>query len=379
MQLEHAQDFHMPPVVPPTPQTVSDLVEHYHSRARRVIVWRVISRQKKLPLLSVSVEPTKDTAAQICRLVVARCQADENEQGQAAQYAVQLELENIEKKPKPPRVTVQFWLGPEGEITDHAPDPLQWDQMMQGQVQILFAQINEQAKMIVHLGEVAINRVADSFNRERQALEIVADARVELEHQRQQGELERAKLDQNQQLLEVAKPAVAAFAEQAGAHLARKAGDAKRGGSASSERTKPAAIVLPTAPATAETVTAEPVPELEHTDREIQLEALRGTDPLAYVAGIFGDTIDSRAWFEISEVFSKRQIRTLRACCDAANDERAIAEFGKLAASFKDGQRERLEALLDGDQRGMIAQLWLASAAAKRNSENDSGSADPKG
>lgn len=372
MQLEHAQDFAMPPTVPPTPETVRAHLETYHSKAERLLVWRVVSRTKRVPLLACGLKSTEDPASKVGQLVTARCQADENEQGTLCQYALQLELENLQKKNKPPRVTVQFWLGPEGETHEHAPDPMQWDAAIMGHVQACWSQINEQSQMIVKLGETCINRAADSFHRERQALEIVADARVEIEQQRQQGELEKAKLQQNDQLIELAKPAAKAIAEQAGAHFARSSADRKRDAS-SSEPAK--TEVVASAPATAEEVFT---PTATETERELEIESLRQHQPLAYVANVFGDTISSRAWFDIADVFSKRQLRMLRACCESTTDEDAVRHFGELSGGFKKGQREALEKLLDSDQVGMITQLWLASAATKRKGEDESTGSDPE-
>lgn len=366
MQLEHAQDFHVPASVPPTPDTVRMHLEAYHQRARRLLLSRVLGRNKRLPLLSVAINPSADSIERVGALVTARAKADEDETGEPACYALQLELENVEKKPKAPRVTVQFWLGPEGEIHDHAPDPMQFDGMMLSHIKDCWSQINEQANTIARLGEVALERCADAFVRERQALEIVADAKIELEAQRLQSEIERAKIHQNDQLLEVIKPAAQAFATQAGARMVAGAADRKR---LTSEQTKPATV------ATTATPTPAAIPAQADDDDDDELDALKASAPLAYVANVFGSTIGSAQWFELVDVLTKKQIVILRSTCKATDDDETMRHFAELAASFKPGQRERLDAVLDGDQRGMIVQLWLESAK-RTSARKDQGKGD---
>ena len=355
----------VPHSTPPAPDGLLTLIRANHATLTRVVVSLNTGRDRYRTINAIRIaspgEKPGANAEQIANAAMSVAMAHHLETDQPGRYRAQLLLqESANSEPK--RRACHFELGELGEVADVA-DPGKADNVLIAHITHCHSEIIRLAGVVSSLGEKALEREGTSIDRLAAALELRADAQIELAQSNNSAQVEQAKMNQNAQLIEMLKPAV----EQAVSQFAARAiGGAEKAAlpAATPARALPVPSLLPVAPAApggAQALGQPDAPDPEPDAQELPPE-LQGLEPLALVSQAFVRSFTASQWLALVDVATKPELRALKAAAEVKTDAEAKAQAQELKAKLKPKTRTALERSLDGDQIKMLMELLTAPA-----------------
>jgi hypothetical protein len=364
----------VPHSVPPAPDGLLTLIRANHGTLTRVVIALNTGRDKYRTLNAIRIaapgEKPGANAEQISNAVMSVATAHNQETDRPGRYRAQLLLqESANSEPK--RRACHFELGELGDVADVA-DPGKADDVLISHITHCHGEIIRLAGVVSSLGEKALEREGTSIERLAAALELRADAQIELANNNTTASVEQAKITQNAQVIEMLKPAV----EQAVLQFATRAGIAVNAAA------KPAALpratvsplpvpsLLPQPPAAqgGAQELGQPAATVPASEAEGLPPELRGLPDLALVSQSFVRSFTAEQWLALVDVATKPELRALKAAAYVKTDAEAQAQAQELRGKLKPKTREALERTLDGDQVKMLMQL-LTAPAGKESSD----------
>jgi len=361
----------VPASTPPAPDGLLTLVRANHATLTRVLVSLNTGRDRYRTINAIRIaapgEKPASNAEQIANAAMAVAMAHHLETDQPARYRCQLLLqESANSEPK--RRACHFELGELGEVAD-APDPGRADNVLISHITHCHGEIIRLAGVVSSLGEKALEREATSIDRLAAALELRADAQVELAQTNNAAEAEQARMAQNSQVIEMLKPAIEQAVSQFAAKAAGAAGVTVRPAVAAPAAAKalPVPSLLPVPPAAQGGAQGLTQPADTAQDSEGDGEGdlppeLQGLEPLALVCQAFVRSFTADQWLALVDVATKPELRALKAAAAVTTDTEAQAQAQELKGKLKAKTRAALERTLDGDQIKMLMELLTAPA-----------------
>jgi len=366
----------VPHSVPPAPDGLLTLIRANHGTLTRVVVSLNTGRDRYRTINAIRIaapgEKPGANAEQIANAAMSVAMAHHLETDVAGRYRAQLLLQESSNS-EPKRRACHFELGELGEVADVA-DPGKADDVLISHITHCHSEIIRLAGVVSSLGEKALEREGTSIERLAAALELRADAQIELARNNNAAGVETARLAQNTQVIEMLKPAIEQAFQQFGSRLlgganapAKPALPAPAGAKA-----LPVPPLLPTAPAAQGGAQGleQPAgtPPVIDTDAEELPAELQGLEPLALICVALVRSLTADQWLALVDVASKPELRTLKDAAEVKTDAEARVQADRLKKKIKPKTRAALERTLDGDQIKMFLEI-LTSTAGQESSE----------
>lgn len=355
----------VPHSTPPAPDGLLTLIRANHETLTRVVVSLNTGRDRYRTINAIRIaspgEKPSSNAEQIANAAMSVAMAHHLETDQPGRYRAQLLLqESANSEPK--RRACHFELGELGEVADVA-DPGKADHVLIAHITHCHSEIIRLAGVVSSLGEKAMEREGTSIDRLAAALELRADAQIELAQSNNATEVEQAKMKQNAQLIDMLKPAI----EQAASQFAARAlGTSEKPAlpAAVPSRALPVPSLLPVPPASpggAQALAQPDAPDAEPDAQELPPE-LQGLDRLALVSQGLIRSFTAEQWLALVDVATKPELKALKAAAEVKTDAEAKAAAQELKSKLKPKTRAALERTMDGDQLKMLMELLTAPA-----------------
>ena len=368
MQLESKMS--VPSSVPPAPDGLLTLIRSNHETLTRVVIALNSGRDQYRTLNAIRIAPPGEkptaNAEQIADAIMAVATAHHLETDRPGRYRAQLLLQQSPNS-EPKRRACHFELGELGDVAD-APDPGKADSVLISHITHCHGEIIRLAGVVSSLGEKALEREGTSIDRLAAALELRADAQIELAKTNNDASAETARQAQTTQLLEMLKPALDTALQQIAARtgVGGQNPKPKAALSAAAAPKPPPLVSLLPVPRTAQDGAqklSQPADTAHETDPDPETAPeselppeLQGLEPLALVCQAFVRSFSAEQWLVLVDA-SRAELKALKGAAEVKTDAEAQAQAKIIATKLKPKTRAALEQTLDGDQIQMLMKL----------------------